>query len=183
MIFRFFELKMAWRYPAYKDGHQAQKVDNILFKKNLEEHIIEGKPLRYQHSYCYRLPSHTKEMRMKHREILKYFFNNPWVTISELSRKFNVWRMYVSRLLQDYPNLKMQIVEKREKDLVWMYEDVLYDIAEITQKNIKKYKETDEKLRTNELKDLSSIAKETNERKNLIEWKPTENQSINITIN
>jgi hypothetical protein len=50
-----------------------------------------------------------------------------------------------------------------------MYEDVLYDIAEITQKNIKKYKETDEKLRTNELKDLSSIAKETNERKNLIE--------------
>ena len=91
--------------------------------------------------------------------------------------------MYISRLLQDYPNLKMQIVEKREKDLVWMYEDVLYDIAEITQKNIKKYKETDEKLRTNELKDLSSIAKETNERKNLIEGKPTENQSINITIN
>lgn len=91
--------------------------------------------------------------------------------------------MYISRLLKDYPNLKMQIVEKREKDLVWMYEDVLYDIAEITQKNIKKYKETDEKLRTNELKDLSSIAKETNERKNLIEGKPTENQSINITIN
>ena len=64
-----------------------------------------------------------------------------------------------------------------------MYEDVLYDIAEITQKNIKKYKETDEKLRTNELKDLSAIAKETNERKNLIEGKPTENQSVNITIN
>ena len=64
-----------------------------------------------------------------------------------------------------------------------MYEDVLYDIAEITQKNIKKYKESDEKLRTNELKDLSTIAKETNERKNLIEGKPTENQSVNITIN
>jgi hypothetical protein len=64
-----------------------------------------------------------------------------------------------------------------------MYEDVLYDIAEITQKNIKKYKESDEKLRTNELKDLSTIAKETNDRKNLMEGKPTENQSINITIN
>lgn len=172
-----------WRYMAYKNGFQAQKVDNIAFKRNLEEHILEGKPLRYQHSYCYRLPSRTKEIRQKHRAILKYFFNHPWESMREIGRKFWMWSEYVSRLLQNYPKLKMQIVEKREKDLVWMYEDVLYDIAEITQKNIKKYKETDEKLRTNELKDLSAIAKETNERKNLIEGKPTENQSVNITIN
>jgi hypothetical protein len=29
-----------------------------------------------------------------------------------------------------------------------MYEDVLNDIAEITAKNVKKYKDTDERLRT-----------------------------------
>ena len=64
-----------------------------------------------------------------------------------------------------------------------MYEDVLYDIAEITAKNVRAYKESDQQLRTNELKDLSSIAKDTNERKNLMEGKPTENQNITININ
>ena len=172
---------MVWR--AYRDWNQARHVDDILFKKNLEDHIIYWKPLQYQHSYCYRLAPAFKEFRKKHKEILKYYFNNPFTTITELANKFGMTRQAVWKLLKNYPKLKMQIVEKREKEIVWMYEDVLYDIAEITQKNIKKYKESDEKLRTNELKDLSTIAKETNDRKNLIEGKPTENQSINITIN
>ena len=77
----------------------------------------------------------------------------------------------------------MAIHESREKEILDMYESVLYDIAEITQKNISKYKDTDDKLRTSELKDLSSIAKDTQDRKNLMEGKPTENQAINITIN
>ena len=77
----------------------------------------------------------------------------------------------------------MQIAESREKEILNMYEDVLYDIAEITARNIKSYKDSDQQLRTNELKDLSSIAKDTNERKNLLEGKPTENQSITININ
>jgi hypothetical protein len=89
----------------------------------------------------------------------------------------------VSRLLERYPKIKMQIAESREKEILNMYEDVLYDIAEITARNIKSYKESDQQLRTNELKDLSSIAKDTNERKNLMEGKPTENQNITININ
>jgi hypothetical protein len=89
----------------------------------------------------------------------------------------------VARLLERYPKIKMQIAESREKEILNMYEDVLYDIAEITARNIKSYKDSDQQLRTNELKDLSSIAKDTNERKNLLEGKPTENQSITININ
>lgn len=77
----------------------------------------------------------------------------------------------------------MKIAESREKEILDMYEDILYDVAEITQKNIRKYKDTDERLRTNELRDLSTIAKETNERKNLMEGKPTENQNINVNFN
>ncbi|MBO7695059.1 MAG: hypothetical protein J6T10_20765 [Methanobrevibacter sp.] len=76
----------------------------------------------------------------------------------------------------------MKLVENREKEILNMYEDVLYDIAEITARNVKAYKESDQQLRTNELKDLSSIAKDTNERKNLMEGKPTENQNITINI-
>jgi hypothetical protein len=33
------------------------------------------------------------------------------------------------------------------------------------------------------LKDLSAIAKDTLERQNLLEWKPTENQNITINFN
>ena len=90
---------------------------------------------------------------------------------------------YVKNLLQRYPKIKMKIAESREKEILDMYEDILYDVAEITQKNIRKYKDTDERLRTNELRDLSTIAKETNERKNLMEGKPTENQNINVNFN
>jgi hypothetical protein len=76
----------------------------------------------------------------------------------------------------------MKLVENREKEILNMYEDILYDIADITAKNVKAYKESDQQLRTNELRDLSSIAKDTNERKNLMEGKPTENQNITINI-
>jgi hypothetical protein len=76
----------------------------------------------------------------------------------------------------------MKLAENREKEILNMYEDILYDIADITAKNVKAYKESDQQLRTNELRDLSSIAKDTNERKNLMEGKPTENQNITINI-
>jgi len=76
----------------------------------------------------------------------------------------------------------MKLAENREKEILDMYEDILYDIADITAKNVKAYKESDQQLRTNELRDLSSIAKDTNERKNLMEGKPTENQNITINI-
>jgi hypothetical protein len=76
----------------------------------------------------------------------------------------------------------MKLIENREKEILNMYEDILYDIADITAKNVKAYKESDQQLRTNELRDLSSIAKDTNERKNLMEGKPTENQNITINI-
>ena len=37
----------------------------------------------------------------------------------------------------------MKLIENREKEILNMYEDVLYDIAEITARNVKAYKESD----------------------------------------
>lgn len=107
---------------------------------------------------------------------------NPFASYRTVAAKFHRTVKSISQLLHRYPKIAMAMTEKRETEILNMYEDVLYDIAEITHKNIGKYKESDEKLRTTELKDLSTIAKETQERKNLIEGKPTENQNINITF-
>lgn len=168
---------------TYKSGYDAQKFETKKFHESLEKHFTEGTPIKYAASLCYNTPHWTIESRKRQAEVIKYFLNHPDETYASIERRFWCWPRYVARLLERYPKIKMQIAESREKEILNMYEDVLYDIAEITARNIKSYKESDQQLRTNELKDLSSIAKDTNERKNLIEGKPTENQSITININ
>lgn len=148
----------------------------------MEEHFLEGKPLTYQHSYKNNF-AYTLERRKLYAKVIDYMLKNPFESFRSVARKFWIHNKTVSEILNKYPKIKMQVNENREKEILGMYEDVLYNIAEITHKNIEKYKESDEKLRTTELKDLSTIAKETQERKNLVEWKPTENQNINITFN
>lgn len=148
----------------------------------MNEHFLEWKPLKYKQSFCRNYQRWTIEQRKKQAEVFKYFLNHPNETYASIERKFWCKKNYISYLLNRYPKLKMKLVENREKEILNMYEDVLYDIAEITARNVKAYKESDQQLRTNELKDLSSIAKDTNERKNLMEGKPTENQNITINI-
>ena len=74
--------------------------------------------------------------------------------------------------------------EERKNDVALKaYHDIINDITDITRDQIKKFKESKEEFRTSELKDLSAIAKDTLERQNLLEWKPTENQNITINFN
>lgn len=149
----------------------------------MEEHFVEGKPLRNPVTYKnYRPYRWNEKQRKEQAEIIKYMLENPFATYVEVAKKFNREKHSVSQLLQRYPKIASMVNENRDKEILKMYEDVLYDIAEITHKNIWMYKDSEEKLRTTELKDLSTIAKETQERKNLVEGKPTENQNINITF-
>lgn len=171
---------------AYRDGTtvwELNRMEEEKFRKNMDEHFLEWKPLKYKQSLCRNYKHWTLEQRKKQAEVFKYFLNHPNETYASIERKFWCKQNYVSYLLNRYPKLKMKLIENREKEILHMYEDVLYDIAEITARNVKAYKESDHQLRTNELKDLSSIAKDTNERKNLMEGKPTENQNITININ
>lgn len=168
---------------VYKSAFDAQKSETKRFRESFEKHFTEWKPINYAGSLCYNTPRWTIESRKKQAEVIKYFLNHPCESYASVERKFWCWPHYVARLLDRYPKIKMQIAESRDKEILNMYEDVLYDIAEITARNIKSYKESEQQLRTNELKDLSSIAKDTNERKNLMEGKPTENQNITININ
>lgn len=108
---------------------------------------------------------------------------HPLRSIDNIGKDLGVDPQRIQDLLNRYQRIKMLREDTQQKDLIWMYEDVLNDIAEITAKNVKKYKDTDERLRTWELKDLSTIAKETQERKNLLEGTATSNQNINITFN
>jgi hypothetical protein len=60
--------------------------------------------------------------------------------------------------------------EERKNDVALKaYHEIINDITDITRDQIKKYKEAEQEFRTSELKDLSSIAKDTLERQNLLE--------------
>lgn len=169
----------------YRDGTtvwELNRMEEEKFRKNMDEHFLEWKPLKYKQSLCRNYRHWTIEQRKKQAEVFKYFLNHPNETYASIERKFWCKKNYISYLLNRYPKLKMKLIENREKEILNMYEDILYDIADITAKNVKAYKESDQQLRTNELRDLSSIAKDTNERKNLMEGKPTENQNITINI-
>lgn len=169
--------KRSWSRPDMRT-ELREKWD-----KSLHDHFIDGKPLVYPTSIKnYRPFRWNEKQRKEQAAIIKYMLENPFASYREVAEKFHRTKRSVAQLLHRYPKIAMAMTEKREKEILDMYEDVLYDIAEITHKNIGKYKESDEKLRTTELKDLSTIAKETQERKNLIEGKPTENQNINITF-
>lgn len=193
-------------------SEEQRKAEQKRFDQNLEDHLLNGKKIQWIHEtkpdrhkrwnvktmeVWERAPSYFKEkaketnkkslcreeLRKEQRIIVKYALEHPLRSIDNIAKDLGVDPQRVKSLLDRYQKIKMAREDAQQKDLVWMYEDVLNDIAEITAKNIKKYKDSDEKLRTWELKDLSAIAKETQERKNLIEWKPTENQNINITFN
>lgn len=169
----------------YRDGTtvgELNRMEEEKFRKNMDEHFLEGKPLKFKQSLCRNYQRWTIEQRKKQAEVFKYFLKHPNETYASIERKFWCKQNYVSYLLNRYPKIKMKLAENREKEILNMYEDILYDIADITAKNVKAYKESDQQLRTNELRDLSSIAKDTNERKNLMEGKPTENQNITINI-
>lgn len=194
-------------------SEEQRKAEQKRFDKDLESYLLwekksfsylhESKP--YRHKKCRsktmefgeHAPSYFKEkaktmwrkslcreeLRKEQRIIVKYALEHPLRSIDNIAEDLGVDPQRVKSLLDRYQRIKMARTDAQEKDLVWMYEDVLQDIAEITARNIKAYKDSDEKLRTWELKDLSTIAKETQERKNLLEGTATSNQNINITFN
>jgi hypothetical protein len=66
----------------------------------------------------------------------------------------------------------MDMEEKRKEVTLNAYDAIMEDVTDITSKTIKKYKnmvDSDTTLETRELRDLAAIAKETLERKNLME--------------
>lgn len=175
---------MGRRAKIWDKPNDLRTEEQERWRESMNKHFMEWERLDYPIIYRnYRPYRGNTEQRKEQAKIIRHMIEHPFDTYTEVAKKFNRDRKSISQILSRYPKIAAMINEKRDKEILDMYEDVLYDIAEITHKNIGKYKESDEKLRTTELKDLSTIAKETQERKNLIEGKPTENQNINITFN
>lgn len=119
-------------------------------------------------------------------DLIKYALENPFATRKDIAEKF--WLSYdtVAKIFKEIPRLKMDMEEKRKEVTVNAYDAIMEDVTDITSKTIKKYKEmvdSDTTLETRELRDLAAIAKETLERKNLMEWKATSNENITINFN
>lgn len=119
-------------------------------------------------------------------DLIKYALENPFATRKDIAEKF--WLSYetVAKIFKEIPRLKMDMEEKRKEVTLNAYDAIMEDVTDITSKTIKKYKDmvdSDTTLETRELRDLAAIAKETLERKNLMEWKATSNENITINFN
>ncbi len=129
---------------------------------------------------------HHKDTFERNLEIVKYTLQNPFATSKEIANKFGVSYDVVRTILKEIPRLKMDIKEKKEEIVRNAYDDILDDITDITAKTVSKYKDMvddETTLETRELRDLAAIAKETLERKNLMEGKATSNENITINFN
>ena len=123
----------------------------------------------------------SQKMRDLRKKIINVKLRSPNKTQQEIADECWVKIKTVKDTLNASPYLKMTEEERKNDVALKAYHDIIEDITDITRDQIKKFKEAKEEFRTSELKDLSAIAKDTLERQNLLEWKPTENH--NITIN
>lgn len=129
---------------------------------------------------------HSKDVYERNIEIVKYALKNPFASRKDIAKEFWLELEVVRNVLQEIPRLKMDIKEKKEEMIRTAYDDILDDITDITAKTVSKYKDMvddETTLETRELRDLAAIAKETLERKNLMEGKATSNENITINFN
>ena len=171
---------MWWRYKSIAQMFREKTPEQRKRWKNKGEWTEETYKEACYKSYHRIMLVHLQDPL--NRELMKYKIEHPQIQRKDLAEKFGVERKRAGIVLRDYKTLQMIVDREKENDINKMYDEILRDVAEITQKNIKKYKNKEE-MRTSELKDLSSIAKDTMERKNLMNWDPTSRQEVNITIN
>lgn len=118
--------------------------------------------------------------------IIKYALQNPFASRKDIAAKFKLSYETIANIFKEIPRLKMDMEEKRKEVTINAYDEIMEDVTDITSKTIKKYKklvDCDTTLETRELRDLAAIAKETLERKNLMEGKATSNENITINFN
>lgn len=125
----------------------------------------------------------SQKMRDLRKKIINVKLRSPNKTHQEIADECWVKLKTVKDTLVASPYLKMTEEERKNDVALKAYHDIINDITDITRDQIKKFKEAEVEFRTSELKDLSAIAKDTLERQNLLEWKPTENQNITINFN
>ena len=125
----------------------------------------------------------SQKMRDLRKKIINVKLRSPNKTHQEIADECWAKLKTVKDTLSASPYLKMTEEERKNDVALKAYHDIINDITDITRDQIKKFKESKEEFRTSELKDLSAIAKDTLERQNLLEWKPTENQNITINFN
>lgn len=127
-----------------------------------------------------------KDTFERHLDIIKYALQNPFASRKEIAAHFWLGYETIANIFKEIPRLKMDMEEKRKEMTVNAYDEIMEDVTDITSKTIKKYKEMvdwETTLETRELRDLAAIAKETLERKNLMEGKATSNENITINFN
>ncbi len=109
--------------------------------------------------------------------------NNPDLSTRDLAEQHWVWKSTVADIIDEIPEELRTSSGKGEKIIDTM-DEIISEIADMTRLSMKPIRDklNEWTLGINDLKALNDIAKNNFDRKQILTWKPTENNSIEITF-
>ena len=122
-----------------------------------------------------------KPTRVAEREkIIKAKLTNPELSLRDIQRQTGSFKDTVARTIKQVPAIAT--ASDKALNMVDKLDDIINDIVFITKKNILKYKDREDELQTRELRDLSAIAKENFERKQILTGQPTDITKVDFNL-
>jgi len=114
------------------------------------------------------------------QKIIKAKLTNPELSLRDIQKLTGTNHKTVGDIINKVP----QVVTSSNEalNMVDKLDDIINDIVFITKKNILKYKDREDELQTRELRDLSAIAKENFERKQILTGQPTDITKVDFNL-
>ena len=125
----------------------------------------------------------SKTKKDKKIAVVKAKLKDPSATLKEITEKTGVPTSTAADIINNIP----EEVRKSSATgglMVDKLDDIINDIVDITKNSLKWFtkKSKNDELSTKEVRDLSGIAKDTFDRKQILEWNPTEITNMNIDL-
>jgi DNA-binding MarR family transcriptional regulator len=108
-------------------------------------------------------------------KVIEAKLRDPNKSLRDIEKETGVKRDTVSKTIKEIPGLST----KADKDLISRIDNIIDDIAEITEKHARQMKEK-KALKSYDVKLLNEISKTNFERKQILTGKPTEIVDMNI---
>lgn len=110
-------------------------------------------------------------------KIIKTKLTDPELSIRDISKQTGKSRMTVARTIEHIP-------DGTTRDMIDKLDEIIDTIIDIQKISINRFQEKaiEEWLSTKEVKDLSDIGKTNRERKQILEWKPTDITKLDFSL-
>lgn len=109
--------------------------------------------------------------------------NNPDLSTRDLAEQHWVWKSTVADIIDEIPE-ELRTSSGKWDLIIDTMDEIISEIADMTRLSMKPIRDklNEWTLGINDLKALNDIAKNNFDRKQILTWKPTENNSLIITF-